>query len=222
MGIVIAIDGPAGSGKSSTAKQVARRLNFTYIDTGAMYRAITWQVIQQKIAISDQERITAVAQQVEITFQWVDTELHTFLNGKDISQAIRTSAVSELVSPVSAIPGVRQALVAEQRKLAEKSDVVMEGRDIGTHVFPDADFKFYINADLEVRARRRLKDYHKVGQVLSLQAVITELKRRDRIDSSRSHSPLKKAPDAVVIDTTDLNFEEQVKMILEYVRSRIK
>ncbi len=222
MSTVIAIDGPAGSGKSSTAREVARRLGYTYIDTGAMYRAITWEIIQQKIAVSNQKKITAVAQQAAINFQWIDAELHTFLNGKDISRVIRTSAVSDLVSPVSAIPGVRQAMVAEQRKLAEKSNVVMEGRDIGTHVFPQADFKFYINAELEVRANRRLKDYHKVGQDLSLHSVIAELKRRDQIDSSRSHSPLKKAPDAVVIDTTDLDFEEQVKLILDYVRSRIE
>ncbi|HPC35682.1 MAG TPA: (d)CMP kinase [Candidatus Marinimicrobia bacterium] len=219
MGIIIAIDGPAGSGKSTTAKEVARRLNFTYVDTGAMYRAITLAVIRQNVSVEDHQSVIKIAEQADIRFNWVDGNLHTILNGEDVSTEIRSSQVAQLVSPVSAIGGVREILVKRQREMAKTANIVMEGRDIGTNVFPDADFKFYLEADLETRARRRINDYQAIGQNLSMAEIMAEIEHRDKIDSSREHSPLKKAPDAIVIDTSNLKFEEQVEMIVQTVKS---
>ncbi|MGC9364416.1 MAG: (d)CMP kinase [Fidelibacterota bacterium] len=221
MGIVIAIDGPAGSGKSSTAKEVARRLNFTYVDTGAMYRAVTLLVIRQGIDIHATEKIVAAARNLDIRFRWIDNVHHTFIGDEDVTAAIRMSEVAELVSPVSAIPGVRIVMAEQQRAFARMSNIVMEGRDIGTNVFPDADLKFYMNADLHVRAQRRSRDYQKIGQSLSLDEIAGELRKRDQIDSSRTHSPLKKAEDAIVIDTTHLSFEEQVAKIVGIVQKKL-
>jgi len=219
MGIVIAIDGPAGSGKSSTAREVARRLNFTYIDTGAMYRAITLAAIRAKLPVDDYAAVTELAEKADIRFKWVDENLHTFLNGDDVSVPIRSAEVAQLVSPVSAIGSVREIMVQRQREMASTTNIVMEGRDIGTNVFPNAEFKFYLEANLETRAKRRIADYQKIGQNLTIPEIMAEIQKRDKIDSSRKHSPLKKAEDAIVIDTSDLQFEEQVSMILDKVRS---
>lgn len=219
MGIVIAIDGPAGSGKSSTAREVARRLNFTYIDTGAMYRAITLAAIRAKSPVDDYAAVTELAKKADIRFKWVDENLHTILNGDDVSIPIRSTEVAQLVSPVSAIGSVREIMVQRQREMADTANIVMEGRDIGTNVFPDAEFKFYLEANLETRAKRRIADYRKIGQNLTIPEIMAEIQKRDKIDSSREHSPLKKAEDAIVIDTSDLQFEEQVSMILDKVRS---
>lgn len=221
MGIVIAIDGPAGSGKSSTAKEVARRLNLTYVDTGAMYRAVTLAIIRQGIDIHAEDKIVEAARKLEINFRWIDNVHHTFIGDDDVSAAIRTTDVANLVSPVSAIPDVREVMAERQRAFARDSDIIMEGRDIGTNVFPDADLKFYMDADIRVRAQRRIHDYQNIGQSLSLDAIVQELRKRDQIDSSRSHSPLKKADDAIVIDTTQLTFEEQVEKIIEIVRQKL-
>jgi len=219
MGIVIAIDGPAGSGKSTTAREVARRLNFTYIDTGAMYRAITLAVIRAKVSVEDQSSVTKITEQADIRFEWIDDNLHTILNGEDVSTQIRSAEVAQLVSPVSAIGNVRNILVKRQREMADTANIVMEGRDIGTNVFPRADFKFYLKANLKTRAHRRIADYQKIGQNLTIPEIMTEIARRDKIDSSRQHSPLKKAPDAVVIDTSHLQFVQQVEIILHTVES---
>lgn len=220
MGTIVAIDGPAGSGKSSTAKEVARRLNFTYVDTGAMYRAATLATIRKNIDINDEEQITQLVRNLDIRFRWIDNTHHTFLDGKDVSDDIRTSAVAAMVSPVSAIPGVRVVMAAQQRAMAEIDNIVMEGRDIGTNVFPNADFKFYMDADIQVRAKRRMGDYQDLGQPLTIEKIIEELRKRDDIDSSRSHSPLKKADDAIIIDTTHLNFQEQVDRIVAIVTKK--
>lgn len=221
MGIVIAIDGPAGSGKSSTAKEVARRLNLTYVDTGAMYRAVTLAIIRKGIDIHAEDKIVEAARKLEINFRWIDNVHHTFIGDDDVSAAIRTTDVANLVSPVSAIPDVREVMAERQRAFARDSDIIMEGRDIGTNVFPDADLKFYMDADIRVRAQRRIHDYQNIGQSLSLDEIVQELRKRDQIDSSRSHSPLKKADDAIVIDTTQLTFEEQVEQIIEIVRQKL-
>ncbi|PIS28855.1 MAG: cytidylate kinase [Candidatus Marinimicrobia bacterium CG08_land_8_20_14_0_20_45_22] len=220
MGIVVAIDGPAGSGKSSTAKEVAKRLGFTYVDTGAMYRAITLLAIRRKVNPEVSEQIISLASSTDIRFRWENGDLRTLLNGEDVSEEIRSAEVAQAVSPVSAIAGVREIMVKRQREMSHENNIVMEGRDIGTNVFPRADFKFYVTADVEVRARRRIGDYQKIGQNLSLEEIIKEIKKRDRIDSSRAHSPLKKADDAIVIDTTHLTFEEQVEKIIEIVKNR--
>ncbi|MCD6441594.1 MAG: (d)CMP kinase [Candidatus Marinimicrobia bacterium] len=221
MGIIIAIDGPAGSGKSSTAKEVARRLGFTYIDTGAMYRSVTLEIIRRKIDICDEDQIEKIARESCIQFQWIDNKYHILLNGEDVSDEIRSSDVASLVSPVSAIAGIRKILAERQRQMAQDDNIVMEGRDIGTNVFPDADFKFYMDADIRVRAERRIKDYQAIGQKLSVAEIVRELEKRDKIDSSRSHSPLKKAEDAIIIDTTNLSFEEQVEEIVKIVQNKI-
>ncbi|MFA5729158.1 MAG: (d)CMP kinase, partial [Candidatus Neomarinimicrobiota bacterium] len=207
MGIVIAIDGPAGSGKSTTAREVARQLNYTYIDTGAMYRAVTLAVIRANVSVEDHLAVTDIAAQADIRFAWIDDNLHTLLDGEDVSSSIRSVEVAQLVSPVSAIGSVRDILVKRQREMANTANIVMEGRDIGTNVFPQADFKFYLEANLETRARRRIADYQKIGQNLTIPEIMAEIEKRDKIDSSRQHSPLKKAADAIIIDTSNLKFE---------------
>jgi len=218
MGIIVAIDGPAGSGKSSTAKEVARRLSFTYIDTGAMYRTVTLEALRRKVDVKNKNQVAQIAQEISIGFKWIEDVHHTFLNDEDVSDKIRSTMVADMVSPVSAIPGVREVLAERQRQMAMIDNIVMEGRDIGTIVFPDADYKFYMDADIRVRAYRRIKDYKKIGQDLSIDEIIHELQKRDKIDSSRSHSPLKKARDAIIIDTTDLTFEDQVNKIVTIIQ----
>jgi len=218
MGIIVAIDGPAGSGKSSTAREVARCIGFTYIDTGAMYRSVTLAAIRQNIDIQDEAKVTRIAEQSRIQFKWINGRYCTFLNDEDVSDTIRSSDVAKQVSPISAIPGVRQVMAERQRQMAQNDNVVMEGRDIGTNVFPNANFKFYLDADIRVRAQRREKDYHEIGQDLILDQIVSELEKRDRIDSSRQHSPLKKAEDAITIDTTHLTFEEQVTKIVKLIQ----
>ncbi len=221
MGIIVAIDGPAGAGKSSTAREVALRLGFLYIDTGAMYRAVTLETIRRNIDVAQEAAVIQLAQEVQIRFRWIDRALHTFLNDEDVSEAIRSARVAGRVSPVSAIGGVREVMAASQRKLGETENLVMEGRDIGTNVFPQAQFKFYLNADVAVRARRRLQDYRKIGQELTIAQIVAELKKRDKIDSSREHSPLKRAADAILVDTTDMDFEDQVNFIVDKVKATL-
>lgn len=218
MGIIVAIDGPAGAGKSSTAKEVAFQLGFVYIDTGAMYRAVTLEVIRSNVDVSNENQVTLIAKKSNIQFRWINKYLHTFLNSEDVSDEIRSSEVADLVSPVSAIPGVRDVMVKCQREMAKRDNIVMEGRDIGTNVFPSADFKFYLDADIDVRAKRRISDYKKIGQGLTLEEIKKEIKIRDKIDSSRRYSPLKKAYNAIIIDTTNLSFKEQVEMIVNRVK----
>lgn len=218
MGIIVAIDGPAGVGKSSTAKEVAFQLGFVYIDTGAMYRAVTLEVIRSNVDVSNENQVTLIAKKSNIQFQWINKYLHTFLNSEDVNDEIRSSEVADLVSPVSAIPGVRDVMVKCQREMAKRDNIVMEGRDIGTNVFPSADFKFYLDADIDVRAKRRISDYKKIGQELTLEEIKKEIKIRDKIDSSRRYSPLKKAYNAIIIDTTNLSFKEQVEMIVNRVK----
>ncbi len=220
MGIVVAIDGPAGAGKSSTAKEVARQLDYVYVDTGAMYRAVTLIVLEQNIDISDHAKISDIAKNILIEFRWIDDVFHTFVDNVDVTDKIRSKEVVSMVSPVSVIPEVREILANNQRKLADTDNIVMEGRDIGTNVFPNAEFKFYITADVEVRAKRRIHDYKKIGQDLTVEEIIEKMKQRDKIDSSREHSPLKKAQDAVTIDTSDLTFEEQVGKIVDIVKNK--
>lgn len=218
MGDVISIDGPAGSGKSSTAKKVAEELGFLYIDTGAMYRSVTLAAIRNNIDVTNHEKMTKLASQIDITFNRVNGKYHTYIDGEDVSREIRSSQVADLVSPVSTIEGVRKVLVDQQRKMAKEDNVVMEGRDIGTNVFPDAEYKFYLTAEVEVRAKRRMNDYQENGQSLTIDEIVEELKKRDKIDSSRKFAPLKKPAGAYVVDTTNLDFDEQVQIIVNKVR----
>ena len=219
--MVIAIDGPAGSGKSTTAKIAAEKLGFNHINTGAMYRGITLKCIQGEIDLNSTSGIEIILNQTEFMFGG-DRGSALFMDGVDISSGIISSKVTELVSRVSAIPKVREKLVQYQREMAKGLDVVLEGRDIGTVVFPDAEFKFFLIADIQERARRRKKEMGKQGKVISLTELSAELEDRDRKDSTREHSPLKKAEDAVEIDTTGLSITEQVNRIVEIVNKSIK
>ena len=215
--VVVAIDGPAGAGKSTIARRVAARLKFLYIDTGAMYRAVALWALREGIDPSDRLRMEPLATAAEIELE----PGRIRLNGEDVSDAIRDPAVSDGASKVAVIPGVRRAMVAKQRLCAERSSVVMEGRDIGTVVFPNAEVKIYLDADPAVRARRRLKDLHAQGETITEGELAAQIEERDRRDSTRADSPLAQAPDAVYLDSTPLGIDEVEEAILRIVRARV-
>ena len=217
--IVIAIDGPAASGKSTTAKLVARALGYTYIDTGAMYRAVTLAALRAGIDPVDKEGVEELADRLSIRFQ-PDEEgsLRTFLDGEDVSREIRVPEVTRVVSAVSAFPGVRRAMVKLQREMSREGGVVLDGRDIGTVVFPEAEVKVFMIADIHARASRRRGDLAGIGRDIAVEDVASDLERRDHLDSSREASPLRKAQDAVEIDTSELTIEEQVEIVLGLAR----
>ena len=219
--MVIAIDGPAGSGKSTTAKNVAEKLGFIHINTGAMYRGIALKCIQEDVNMEDAAQLNHLLTHTKFEFA-AEGELALFMDGVDISAEITSVEVTDFVSQVSAISEVREKLVQYQRKMAEGLNVVLEGRDIGTVVFPNADHKFFLVADIHERARRRKKEMEAKGEVVSLEELTAEMLERDRKDSTRKHSPLKKAEDAVEIDTTGISIEEQVNRIVEIVNKTIK
>ena len=212
--MIIAIDGPSASGKSTTAKGVAERLGITYLDTGAMYRAVTLRIIEYGINLNDHEKICEFLEDLEINF---DSLNDIWANGHNVSGKIRTTEISSNVSAVSAIPQVREKMVAIQRTIAEGFDCVLEGRDIGTVVFPNADYKFFLVADLEIRAKRRLVELEKIGEKSSLSELKSDIQNRDRLDSSRDISPLVQAEDAITIDTGNLTIDEQIEKIVEII-----
>ena len=218
--MIIAIDGPAGSGKSTTAKKVAAELNLMHLDTGAMYRAVALYILNQEIAesrIRNPNQMTRILDEIEIKFSKETNNI--FLNGMDVSVEIRENRVSEFVSEVSAISLVRERMVLLQREIATGSNVVLEGRDIGTRVFPNADVKVYLNADVNERGQRRFKELVKRGEKITLEAVIQDIELRDLKDSSREHSPLEKAKDAIEIDTTKLSIDAQVNEIVSLIQT---
>lgn len=214
--INIAIDGHSACGKSTTAKQVAKVLGYTYIDTGAMYRAVTLYFIQNGIDLHNDHAVKDAIDAMDITFQWVNSDepAHTFLNGKDVEAEIRAPFVAEKVSEVSAISAVRKFLVAQQQKMGVQKGVVMDGRDIGTVVFPDAELKVFMTADPDIRAKRRQEELKAKGIDQPLEEVKGNLLSRDHIDSTRADSPLKLAQDAIVIDTSYLSMNEQAEKVL--------
>lgn len=214
--MIIAIDGPAGSGKSTTARLVAKKLGFTYIDTGAMYRAFTLKIGRAKIPVTDHHAILSLLRKTKIDLKYSKNSLSVYLDDVDVTTAIRGAAVTRDVSAVSSIPEVRMFMVEIQRKMALGGNVVLEGRDIGTVVFPDADFKFFMTADIRSRAKRRLKETE--GTVDNLEEVVRDLDRRDQLDSSREESPLRAAEDAEVIDNSNLSVDEQVDLIVSKIR----
>lgn len=220
--MIIAIDGPAASGKTTTARLVAQKLAITYLDTGAMYRAVTLAVLESGIGLHDSAALEDLLDRLELEISPQNGPGRITLNGRDVTGPIRSSQVTTRVSAVSALPAVREAMVGIQRVLGRRQDCVVEGRDIGTVVFPEADFKFFMVADYETRARRRLKDLHELGEEGNLEAVVTELQRRDQLDSSRDHSPLRQAADAIEIDTSQLTIEEQVQLIIDTVKPRMR
>ena len=215
--MIVAIDGPAATGKSTSAKLVAQKLGFTYMDTGAMYRCITLSVLRNHISLADEEALQLLIQEMDIHFERTDDNLVVRLNNEDVSTLIRKPEVTSHVSAVSALPQVRNYMVAIQRKIAKNQDCVIEGRDIGTIVFPKADVKFFLVADDIVRARRRQLDLKAIGEERTIDELVEEICQRDRFDSERSHSPLKKANDAVEVDTSQLTIDEQVDYMVNRV-----
>lgn len=215
-GIVVAIDGPAGAGKSTVAKLVAKRLGYLYVDTGAMYRAVALKALRLGMDIRDEVAMSHLAQMTDIVLQpQPDGGVRVFLDGEDVSEAIRTPEVSEAASVISAYQGVREALTAKQKLLAERGGVVMEGRDVQTVVAPDAEVKIFLTASLQERAKRRWLELRERGVDIPYEQVLRDLEERDERDRNRSIAPLRKAPDAVEIDTTDMTVEQVVDKIVE-------
>lgn len=213
--IVIAIDGYSACGKSTTAKQVANILGYRYIDTGAMYRAVTLYFLDHHIALTNPKEVSKALEQIHISFKVNSKNVsETFLNGLNVEQEIRSMRISENVSQVSAVKDVRIALVEQQRRMGREKSVVMDGRDIGTVVFPNAELKLFMMADVLVRAFRRQRELLERDQLVDLDEVIDNLLRRDKIDTGRAESPLRQAADAVVIDTTHITIDEQVDEVL--------
>ncbi len=214
--IIIAIDGPAASGKSTIAKYLARKLNYTYIDTGAMYRAITYTVLQENIA-DDTQKIIDLVKTLDIKLQFKNNVTHVFVNNKEVTDKIRTPEVNSKVSEISKIPEVRRELVKIQRKMGESGNLVAEGRDTTTVVFPNADIKIFLTATVEERTKRRFNEYLDEGKEVSLEDVKINIVMRDRIDSNRKISPLTKADESVEIDTTNLSVKEELDIIIKKV-----
>lgn len=219
---IIAIDGPAGSGKTTTAKLVAQRLGFYYIDTGAIYRALTLHVLRAGVSPDATDLVANLARQARIDVRFEKDEMRVFLDGEDVTDLLRAPEISRAISEVSANPAVREVGLLMQRKLGQAGGVVVEGRDIGTVVFPDAEFKFFLTAAPEERARRRFAELTARGVKTSLPEVEKEIRRRDERDSSRDLAPLRQPEDAIVIDTTHLSVEEQVEAIVDTVRARLR
>jgi len=219
--VTIAIDGPAGSGKSTVARAVADRLGYLYIDTGAMYRAVAYRALRDGVSIADEERLTQLAEGMQMEFvQDADGALRLIVDGEDVSAAIRTPVVSQLASPVSVLAGVRQRLVALQRQMGADGRVVMEGRDIQTVVFPEAEVKVFLTASDDQRARRRYLELRQRGEEITFEQVKREMQERDQRDSQRSLAPLARAPDAVEIDTDRKSIDEVVEAVLQVVRQK--
>ena len=211
--IIVAIDGPAGAGKSTLARRIAGKLGYLYIDTGAMYRAVALWALRANVAVSDMHRLEQLAHEANIEFEPGSTRV--LLNGEDVTQAIRAPEIGEAASQVSLVPAVRRALVAKQREIGERASVVMEGRDIGSVVFPDATVKIFLDAHPEVRTGRRA-----VETALPAALVGEQIRERDQRDQTRAESPLVQAPDAVYVDTTGLSIDEAEEALLKIVRGR--
>jgi len=218
--MIIAIDGPAASGKSTTAIGVAKRLGITYLDTGAMYRAVTFGLIQNDIKFEDSSELDNYLKQIKLKLFETKSGAILNLDGRNISKEIRSSKVTENVSEVSALKSVRNSMVIIQRKMAKKNDCILEGRDIGTVVFPNADFKFFLIAGVKSRAKRRQNDLKKMGEQKSIDNVTRDIIKRDYKDSTRKHSPLKKSEDAIIIDTSDLGINEVIDKIVNIVNKK--
>ena len=212
--LVIAIDGPAGAGKSTISKLIAKNLGINYIDTGAMYRAITYKCIKEDIDVNDIQRVVDLCSRTDVDF--VDN--YIYLDGQRLNEEIRSLQVSSRVSDVAKIPQVREFLLEKQREIGKRSDVILDGRDVGTHIFPDAKYKFFLNASAQERGRRRYQELIDKGQSVALEEIIEDIKKRDYIDSTREVAPLVKADDAIEVDTTSMTIDQVVTYISDMVR----
>ncbi len=218
--VVIAIDGPSASGKSTIAKSLAQKLHYIYVDSGAMYRAVTLYFLKHHISVDDLEKIKQALLKINIHFERTPDGNRTLLNDEDVEKEIREMRVSQYVSQVAAIPEVRREMVRQQQSMGADKGIVMDGRDIGTVVFPDAEVKIFITANVQERARRRYQELQKRGSEVTFQDILENLRNRDRIDSTRATSPLRKADNAVEIDNTNLTPEEQLAEAMQIVRAK--
>ena len=216
--MVITIDGAAGVGKTSTAKELAKRLGYQYFDTGAMYRAVTLFFIREKVDLSSKSDVITSLRAIKLKIDFSsESEMKVFLDDDDISLKIRSQEVTNKVSAVSALPDVRDMIVKIQRSFTLNGNFIVEGRDIGTVVFPDAKYKFFLQADYDIRAERRLADFERLNEAKNINDIKEDLEKRDKYDSTRKLSPLKKPDNAIIIDTTNCSLEEQVNEILKHI-----
>lgn len=221
MGINIAIDGPSGAGKSTLARKLAEKLNFIYVDTGALYRTIGLYTLRNGVAPKDAAAVEKLLPEIEVGLQFVEGEQHVYLNGEDVSSEIRVHEVSQYASLVSAIPAIRQFLFETQQNMAKKFNVIMDGRDIGTVVLPNAEVKIFLTASPEVRARRRYNELLQRGQDVDFEQVLADVIKRDDQDMNRPVAPLKPAEDSVIIDTSEFTFEESLDVLYRAIKERI-
>ncbi|WP_019534083.1 (d)CMP kinase [Paenibacillus ginsengihumi] len=217
----IAIDGPAGAGKSTVARLVAEALGFVYVDTGAMYRAVTWRVLQEGLTPEQTAEMIALTERIELRLVPGENGQQVFVDGIDVTREIRSREVTSHVSRVSSIPEIRRLLTAKQKELAKDKGVVMDGRDIGSQVLPDAELKVFLTASVRIRAERRFRELGGAQQGMSLEQLEQEIARRDKMDEQREASPLVKAPDAVLIDSSAMEIPEVVERILDLCRTRV-
>lgn len=218
--LIIAIDGPVGSGKSTVARRVAALLGYIYFDTGAMYRSVALKALRCGISLDAKDQLTSLAGETHIDLRAQDGTQQVFLDGEDVTFAIRSPEVAQAASKVAVVPGVRKLLVAEQRRAGERGGVVMEGRDIGSVVFPDAQLKIFLTASPEIRAERRWREHVQKGDVIDLARTLEEIHERDRRDQERSASPLIRAQDAVVVDSTAMEPEEVARLVVLLAKER--
>jgi cytidylate kinase len=216
--LIIAIDGPVGSGKSTVARRVAALLGYSYLDSGAMYRALAWKALEGGVPLDSPARLAALAQATRIDLAQEAGELRVRVDGSDVTEAIRSADVARAASHVAVVPGVRTVLVDQQRRAGQSGGVVMEGRDIGTVVFPDAHLKIFLDASVEVRAERRRREYLSKGQPVELAAMLEQVRERDRRDRERAASPLARARDAVLVDNSAMDAEETARLIVLLAR----
>lgn len=220
--IAVAIDGPAGAGKSTIARILAKELQYIYVDTGALYRAVGYYMLQHNVSVEDADAVVKQLPNVEVSLEFVNGEQQVMLNGENVSGAIRTPAVSMAASAVSAIPAVRQFLFDLQQNMAKTNNVIMDGRDIGTVVLPWADVKIFLTASPEARARRRFIELQEKGDPATFEEVLADMKQRDYNDTHRETAPLKQADDAVLADTSDITLEESVELLKSIVKERLQ
>jgi len=219
--ISIAIDGPSGAGKSTISREVAKKLGFIYVDTGALYRAVGLHILRNDVVPTDAENVTALLDDINIELKYIVDEQRVFLNGEDVSTDIRTPNVSMAASDVSAIPAVRAFLFDLQRSMGEKYDIVMDGRDIGTVVLPNANVKIFLTASAEERARRRYDELYNKGMDIKYEDVLADIEKRDYNDSNRTAAPLRPADDSIYIDTTGNTLQQSIELLADTIKQRL-